>query len=92
MWQSQEFTQLLEARGIDGLVIGGVELCCCVLHAVLGAEERGFRYVAPQDLISGQDPGDGTYNRAVRDYLRHTHHSPATAAALLAQWRQRATR
>jgi hypothetical protein len=56
VWQSQEFTQLLEARGIDGLVIGGVELCCCVLYAVLGAEERGFRYVAPQDLISGQDP------------------------------------
>jgi nicotinamidase-related amidase len=86
IWQSEQFTQFLEASGIDGLVIGGVELCCCVLYAVLGADERGFRYVAPQDLISGQDPGHGTYNRAVRDYLRHTHHSPATADALLDQW------
>jgi nicotinamidase-related amidase len=92
VWQSQGFTQLLEARGVDGLVIGGVELCCCVLYAVLGAEERGFRYLAPQDLVSGQDPGDGTYNRAVRDYLHHTHHSPETADALLEQWRQRGTR
>jgi nicotinamidase-related amidase len=90
VWQSWDFTRLLEAQGIDGLVIGGVELCCCVLYAVLGASERGFRYVAPQDLVAGQDSGEQTYNRAVRDYLRWTHQSPQTADDLLKAWQEQA--
>lgn len=53
IWQSREFLDVLADWDIDGLVIGGVELQCCVLYAVLGAEERGFHYVVPQDLVSG---------------------------------------
>jgi hypothetical protein len=30
-----------------GGIIGGVDLVCCGLYAVLGAEDRGFHYVAP---------------------------------------------
>ena len=30
-WQSAEFVEYLEAHGVDGLVVCGVELVCCVL-------------------------------------------------------------
>jgi nicotinamidase-related amidase len=89
IWQSQEFLEILADWDIDGLVIGGVELQCCVLYAVLGAEERGFHYVVPQDLVSGIDRCETTSNRAVRDYLRFAHPSPESSAGLLAGWRRR---
>ena len=53
IWQSQEFLEALSDWDIDGLIIGGVELTCCVLYAVLGAEEHGLHYVVPIDLVSG---------------------------------------
>ena len=70
-WQSAEFVRYLEAHGIEGLIICGVELVSCVLYAVLGAAERGYRYLVPEQLVSGQDTGDKTDNRAVRDWLRY---------------------
>ncbi|WP_433372188.1 cysteine hydrolase family protein [Actinoplanes sp. CA-142083] len=91
IWQSQQFLDVLADWDIDGLVIGGVELQCCVLHAVLGAEERGFHYVVPQDLVSGIDRCETTSNRAVRDYFRFAHPSPESCSVLLAGWRQRST-
>lgn len=89
IWQSREFLAVLDEWEIDGLVLGGVELQCCVLHATLGAEERGFHYVVPQDLVSGLDRCEETSNRAVRDYLRFAHPSPESAQDLLTGWRQR---
>jgi nicotinamidase-related amidase len=83
IWQSQEFLDLLDRLDVEGLVIGGVELQCCVLCAVLGAEERGFHYAVAQDIVSGQDPGRDTYNRAVREYLRITHGALEEADSLL---------
>lgn len=87
-WQSTEFTGLLDAHDIDGLVIAGVELVCCVLYAVLGASERGYHYVIPADLVSGQDPGDDTDNRAIRGYLRHNRpgHLLPSGAPILDAW------
>lgn len=90
IWQSREFLDLVAEQGIDGLIIGGIELQCCVLHAVLGAEERGFHYVVPQDLVSGIDRCEQTSNPVVREYLRLAHPAPASAQQLLAGWRQRA--
>jgi nicotinamidase-related amidase len=87
-WQSRQFTGLLDSRDVDGLVITGVELVCCVLYAILGASERGYHYVIPQDLVSGQDPGEDTDNRAVRDYLRFNRpgHLVPTAEPILDAW------
>jgi nicotinamidase-related amidase len=90
IWQSREFLDLVAELGIDGLIIGGVELQCCVLHAVLGAEERGFHYVVPQDLVSGIDRCEQTSNPVVREYLSLAHPAPESAQHLLAGWRQRA--
>ena len=65
-----------------------------MLYAVLGASERGYHYMVPEDLVSGQDPGDHTDNRAVRDYLRHNrpHHLVPTATAILDAWRRQDVR
>lgn len=56
---------------------------CCVLYAALGADERGYHYAVPQDLVSGIDECDETSDRAVRDYLTFAHPSPAVASELL---------
>jgi nicotinamidase-related amidase len=91
-WQSPSFAGLLEDNDIDGLVICGVELVCCVLYAVLGAAERGYHYIVPQDLVSGQDPGDETDNKAVRDYLRLNapDNTIESSDDILIRWRARA--
>jgi nicotinamidase-related amidase len=83
IWQSQEFLTALEDWDIDGLIIGGVELICCVLYAALGAEERGFRYVVPQDIVSGMRSSEQVANRAAREYLRSVHPSVDRAGDLL---------
>lgn len=91
-WQSPEIAAALDCSQIEGLVICGVELVCCVLYAILGADERGYDYLVPQDLVSGQDLGDLTDNRAVRDYLRlnQPDHVLASASAILDVWATRA--
>lgn len=84
IWRSHEFVDLLAARGIRGLIIGGVELRCCVLYAVLGAEERGYQYVVPHDLVSGQDNDEAI--ASIRHYLTLAHHAPPIAQRLLDTW------
>jgi nicotinamidase-related amidase len=86
IWQSREFLDALADWDIDGLIIGGVELICCVLHAVLGAEERGYRYLVPLDLVSGIRSTEHPANRAVRDYLRAVHPTIDHARDLLPRW------
>ena len=88
-WQSRSFTELLDRYDIDGLVICGVELVCCVLYAIMGAAERGYHYLVPQDLVSGQDPGDQTDNKAVRDFLRFNQPERVVESGddILARWR-----
>lgn len=90
-WQSPAFLDRLEADEIDGLIICGVELVCCVLFAVQGAEERGYHYLVPQDLVSGQDTGDATDNKAVRDFLRFNKPERAIESSdgILVRWRKR---
>lgn len=88
-WQSDAFTSELDRRNIDGLIICGVEIVCCVLYAVLGASERGYHYLIPTDLVSGQDFGDETDNLAVREFLRHNRPERLTdSRSLLAAWTQ----
>ena len=83
VWQSPEFLDYLAADPVDGFVIAGVELQCCVLFAVLGTSERGYRFVVPQDLVSGLDPGDDTYNLAARQLLSEVYSAPQAAAEVL---------
>lgn len=84
IWRSREFEALLERWGIEGLIIGGVELRCCVLFAVLGADERGYRCVVPQDLVSGQDTDEAI--SPIRQYLSVVYGAPSRAEDILAAW------
>ena len=88
IWQSEELRQALADWDIDGLIIGGVELVCCVLHAVLGAQERGYHYVVVQDLVSGIRSTEPA-NTAVRHYLRAVHPAADSADELLLRWQRR---
>ncbi len=91
LWRSQEFVHALSDWEIDGLITGGVELICCVLYAVLGAEERGFAYVVPLDLVSGMRSSEQIANHAVRDCLRAVHPVVERADDLLGLWRAAAS-
>ena len=86
VWQSPEFRDYLAADPVDGFIIAGVELRCCVLFAALGADERGYRFVVPQDLVSGLDTGDGSYNDAARHLLTEVYHAPEAARSVLTAW------
>ena len=55
IWQNKKFAKFLDKKGIETLIITGVEMTCCVLYAILGAEERGFNIIVPKDLVSGVD-------------------------------------
>ncbi len=57
IWQNKKFVNFLDKNHIETLIITGVEIACCVLYAILGAEERGFSIVVPKDLVSGVDEG-----------------------------------
>ena len=63
-----------------------------MLFAVLGADERGYRFVVPQDLVSGLDSGDDSYNAAARRLLTELYDAPTTAGRLLDTWRGDTTR
>jgi nicotinamidase-related amidase len=55
-WHGTDLAERLRRRGIDTLVITGAETDVCVLGAVLGAVDRGYRVVLPTDaLCSGSD-------------------------------------
>jgi nicotinamidase-related amidase len=83
VWQSQEFLDYLRDDPVDGFIIAGVELRCCVLFAALGADERGYRFTVPQDLVSGLDDGDASYNAAARRLLCELYDAPATSDSVL---------
>jgi len=90
IWQSTEFIQYLEAKNIDAVIICGVELSHCVLYAIIGAAERGYHYLVAKDLVSGQDSGDETYNKAVRDFMQLTHpRRYTTSEEILKNWQAR---
>jgi nicotinamidase-related amidase len=50
-WVEPGLHDRLRARGVDTLVITGAETDMCVLAAVLGAVDRGYRVVVPTDAI-----------------------------------------
>lgn len=47
-WQSTDFVRELQDREIDGLIICGVELVCCVLYAILGLTNGAITTLCPR--------------------------------------------
>jgi len=86
LWQSKDFLRFIDTKRPEGFVFAGIELRCCVLFAVLGADERGFRFSVPMDLVSGIDSGKETDNRYVREYLKLVYNAPDSAEEILKAW------
>lgn len=65
-WSVPALHQTLSAAGVDTLIITGGETDVCVLAAVLGAIDRGYRVVLPTDAVYGS--ADETHDAMVRIY------------------------
>ena len=48
-WMGGRLQSLLERRGIDTLIFSGAETDVCVLAAILGAVDRGYRVIVASD-------------------------------------------
>jgi nicotinamidase/pyrazinamidase len=58
---------LLQARGIKRLVVGGLATDYCVRASVLGALERGFEVLVLRDAVRGVDVQPGDSERALAE-------------------------
>lgn len=65
-WIDNTLQTLLQARGVDTLVITGSETDVCVLATVLGAIDRGYRVVVASDAICSS--ADETHDASLRLY------------------------
>jgi len=85
-WMEPALDQLLRARGIDSLVVTGAETDVCVLAAVLGAVDRGYRVVIPTDALCSSS--DHTHDAMLTLYReRYGQQVEAvTAGQLLHSW------
>nr|WP_207448448.1 isochorismatase family cysteine hydrolase [Roseomonas marmotae] len=50
-WFAPELERTLRERQVDTLVISGAETDVCVLAAVMGAVDRGYRIIVPKDAL-----------------------------------------
>ena len=80
-------SQLLRAREADSLVITGAETDVCVLAAVLGAVDHGYRVVLPVDAMCSSS--DRTHDALLTLYRERFSQQIETVdtATVLSTWR-----
>jgi nicotinamidase-related amidase len=86
-WTEGRLDQLLNASGIDTLIISGGETDMCVLASVLGAVDRGFRVVLATDALCSSS--DETHDALMTLYLSRFGEQieAATTDDILQHWR-----
>jgi nicotinamidase-related amidase len=86
-WFEQQLTDSLARRGADALIVSGGETDVCVLAAVLGAVDRGYRVVVVKDGLCSSS--DAAHDASMTVYLRRYGQQVevATVDAILAEWR-----
>lgn len=86
-WAEPSLHERLRARGIDTLVITGAETDVCVLAAVLGAVDRGYRIVLPIDALCSSS--DRTHDALLTLYRERFGQQVETMASeeILRSWR-----
>jgi nicotinamidase-related amidase len=79
--------RVLAERGIDTLVITGAETDVCVLAAVIGAVDRGYRVVIPTDALCSSS--DRTHDALLTLYRERYGQQVETVTTdqLLEAWR-----
>ena len=85
-WGEQGFAQAISQRGCKALVISGAETDVCVLAAVLGAVDRGYRVVLPTDALCSSS--DRTHDALLTLYHERFAQQieTAEAAEILNAW------
>jgi nicotinamidase-related amidase len=79
--------RLLAERGVEALIVTGAETDVCVLAAVLGAVDRGYRIILATDAIcSGSDRTHDALMTLYRERFS-LQIEAAESAAILAAWR-----
>lgn len=86
-WMEPDLEEQLHARQADTLVITGTETDVCVLAAVLGAVDRGYRVVLPTDAICSSS--DRTHDALLTLYRERYGQQVETATTeeILRAWR-----
>lgn len=86
-WTEGRLGAMLASSGVRAIVISGGETDVCVLAAVLGAVDRGFRVVIAADAVCGST--DETHDAAMTLYAsRFTEQiEMASTEEILSQWR-----
>lgn len=85
-WSEPDLEERLRARGVDTLVITGAETDVCVLAAVLGAVDRGYRVVLPTDALCSSS--DRTHDALLALYRERYGQQVETVrmAEILSAW------
>jgi nicotinamidase-related amidase len=86
-WSAPDLARILRGWGTDTLVVSGAETDVCVLAAVLGAVDRGYRVVVPTDALCSSS--DRTHDALMTLYRERFGQQIETAEAdaILAAWR-----
>ena len=86
-WFERELTAELERRRTDTLIVTGGETDVCVLAAVLGAVDRGYRVVVGKDCLCSSS--DTAHDASITLYQRRYGQQVevATAATIIENWR-----
>ena len=78
---------LLRARGIESLIVTGVETDVCVLATILAAVDAGYHVIVPTDAICSSS--DETHDALLKLYRARYGEQvePTTVESVLARWR-----
>lgn len=85
-WFEPELTEELRRRGTNTLIVTGGETDVCVLAAVLGAVDRGYRVVVGKDCLCSSS--DTAHDASITLYQRRYGQQVevATAATIVENW------
>jgi nicotinamidase-related amidase len=86
-WMDPELDRTLRERGVEALAITGAETDICVLAAVIGAVDRGYRVVIPTDALCSSS--DRTHEALLTLYRERYGQQVETVTTdeLLEAWR-----
>ncbi|MCW8085443.1 cysteine hydrolase family protein [Sabulicella glaciei] len=86
-WYETDLHARLKRRGVDTLIITGAETDVCVLAAVLGAVDRGYRIIVPTDALCSSS--DLTHDALLTLYRERYGQQVETALSeeVVAAWR-----
>ena len=86
-FRARDLDTLLRRRGIETLIISGVETDVCVLATILAAVDLGYHVIVPTDAICSSS--DETHDALLTLYRERFGEQiePSTVDEVLARWR-----